>query len=193
MWMDSCWVYPLLSCFLKSTQHWWGLFILLSVTIVHSFSLLIIFHYLNSHHLSICWTLGWFPVLTIITMLLQVFLHVSPIHWFLSGTKNWNCWGKGFTYLYIYMDNVTPFPQSGPTNLHSPPQHSLKFPMTLDLHQHLELSYFLPIWRVGGPRNFTLVISLLLCFKALHNHRQPGDSWRQTLLFLVSLWPSRWP
>ena len=66
---------------LESALHVWGLSIFSTVAIAHSFSLLIIFHYLNAHNLSPGWTSQLFPILIITdTAALNILLHVSHKH-----------------------------------------------------------------------------------------------------------------
>lgn len=69
------------------------------------------------------------------------------------------------------LDNVKPFSWSCFTNLHSH-QQGLKFPITSDPCQHLELLHFLPIWWVYSPRNYTSVLNLLVWFKALQRQHE---------------------
>lgn len=66
---------------LESALHVSGLFIFLTVAIVLSFSLPIIFHYLNAHNLSPGWTSELFPVLIITdTVAMNILLRVSCTH-----------------------------------------------------------------------------------------------------------------
>lgn len=146
--------------------------------IIYSFSLLVIFNYLNIHNLSILSLghFGLFPVLTSVDEQCYEY-HCACLSTRVSR-RSWEVelLSHGADLSLKLLGNVKPFSRNGSTTGPGNP------PLLQIRVNTYKVSHSLPTWWVRSPRNFTF-ISLLPRLKTLQTLRQHGHGWRYALLF----------